>query len=94
VDAATAAVWLERLLEMDWKKSESAGFAAAHLARLTGDRQRDLAPEQREKVVRRLNAMRASPTWAAMVREVVQLDEAAQGRVLGEALPPGLKLLA
>jgi hypothetical protein len=28
------------------------------------------------------------------VREVVQLDEAATRRILGEALPPGLKLLA
>ena len=29
-----------------------------------------------------------------MVREVVQLDEASTRRILGEALPPGLKLIA
>jgi hypothetical protein len=29
-----------------------------------------------------------------MVREVVQLDQAMEKRMLGEALPPGLKLLS
>jgi hypothetical protein len=29
-----------------------------------------------------------------MVREVVQLDQADEKRMLGDALPPGLKLIA
>jgi hypothetical protein len=28
-----------------------------------------------------------------MVRETVELDEADEGRVFGESLPPGLKLI-
>jgi len=28
-----------------------------------------------------------------MVREVVELDQAVEARMLGDALPPGLKLL-
>ncbi|MDB5318362.1 MAG: hypothetical protein JWO24_4206, partial [Rhodospirillales bacterium] len=30
----------------------------------------------------------------AMVREQVRLDEASERRVLGDSLPPGLKLIA
>ncbi|MGI4848386.1 MAG: Hsp70 family protein, partial [Janthinobacterium lividum] len=93
LDAGIAAQWLERLLAFDWKKTEPAGFAAAHIARLTGDRQRDLALADRQQVARRLAAMRAAPAWITMVQEVVALDEATQRRVIGESLPPGLKLL-
>ncbi|WP_119155141.1 Hsp70 family protein [Caldimonas tepidiphila] len=94
VPADTAAQWLETLLALDWRRVEAAAFAAAHLARMTGDRTRDIAPELRERVVGRLSAAHAAPSWIAMVREVVQLDEATERRVFGEALPPGLKLIA
>ncbi|HNC68466.1 MAG TPA: hypothetical protein PLT85_15525, partial [Thauera aminoaromatica] len=68
-------------------------FAAAQLARLTGDRARDLAPELRDEVARRLAALRAPQSWITMVREVVSLDDADRRRSFGEALPPGLRLL-
>ncbi|MEG1326756.1 MAG: molecular chaperone DnaK, partial [Janthinobacterium sp.] len=42
VDSATVAEWLDMLLALDWKKTEPAAFAAAHLARMTGDRSRDI----------------------------------------------------
>ena len=85
--------WLGKLLQLDWRKVEPAGFAAAHIARMTGDRSRDIGPEVREDVLRRLAASGAPPAWSAMVREVVELDQAIETRMLGDALPPGLKLL-
>jgi hypothetical protein len=88
-----AARWLDRLLALDWKRNEAAAFAAAHIARKTGDRSRDIADELRERVARRLGETRIAPGWAAMVREVVQLDEAEQRQVFGESLPPGLRLV-
>lgn len=94
VPAETAAAWLEALLALDWRRTESAGFAAAHLARMTGDRSRDIDPELRERVIARLEATRAAPAWIAMVREVVRLDEMSERQVFGEALPPGLRLVA
>ena len=60
---------------------------------MSGDRSRDLPPDLREQVARRLDAARAPASWAAMVRDAVQLDEADQRRSFGEALPPGLKWL-
>ncbi|MBV8261204.1 MAG: hsp70 family protein, partial [Paraburkholderia sp.] len=86
--------WLDAILALDWKKIEPAMFAAAQIARLTGDRSRDLAPDVRDTVLRRLESANAPPTWVTMVREVVALDTADTGRVFGEALPAGLKLIA
>ena len=85
--------WLRQLLLLDWRKVEPAGFAAAHIARMTGDRSRDIGEAVRDDVLRRLAASGAPPQWIAMVREVVELDQASEARMLGDALPPGLKLL-
>ncbi|STR27302.1 DNA-K related protein [Janthinobacterium lividum] len=93
VDSATVAEWLHVLLALDWKKTEPAAFAATHLARMTGDRSRDIGDELRATVLTRLKAVGAPPLWQAMVSEVTQLDETNTKRMLGEALPPGLKLI-
>ena len=93
VAAEVATRWVEALMALDWKRQPGAAFAAAHLARLTGDRARDLDAGLRERVAQRLAGMKIAPAWAAMLREVVVLDEAAERQVFGEALPPGLKLI-
>lgn len=88
-----AAGWLERIMALDWKRTNGAAFAAAHIARLTGDRARDLLPELRERVALRLSSFGASSNWIAMVQEVVELDEISVRGFLADSLPPGLKLL-
>jgi molecular chaperone DnaK (HSP70) len=93
VPVKVAESWLAAVLALDWKKTEPAPFAAAHLARMTGDRARDVDPQLRGEIERRLQAVSAPPAWLQMVREVIQLDQASEQRMLGEALPPGLKLL-
>jgi len=90
--------WLGELLKLDWKRIEPAGFAAAHIARKTGDRSRDIDSELsdeplREQVLQKLGASGAPANWSAMVRDVVELDQASTTRMFGDALPPGLKLL-
>ena len=85
--------WLENLLQLDWRRIEPAGFAAAHIARKTGDRSRDIGEALRQLVLHKLAAAGAPASWAAMVREVVELDQASATRMFGDALPPGLKLL-
>lgn len=85
--------WLRTLMKLDWRKVEPAGFAAAHIARMTGDRSRDIGAEVRSEVLRRLAASGAPPMWTAMVSQVVELDQAVETRLLGDSLPPGLKLL-
>jgi molecular chaperone DnaK (HSP70) len=94
VETPVVEQWLDAVLSLDWKKVEPAGFAAAHLARMTGDRSRDINDTLRTEVLRRLQSVGAPANWSAMVREVVQLDQADEKRMLGDALPPGLKLIA
>jgi molecular chaperone DnaK (HSP70) len=93
VPANVATEWLQRCLEADWKKAEHAAFAATLLGRTSGDRQRDLDPELRERVAQRLEEHGASPEWIQMVREVTHLEAADERRMFGESLPPGLRLL-
>lgn len=93
VPAEVAAGWIAALLALDWKKVEPAAFAAAQIARLTGDRSRDLPAATREAVARRLEAAGAPPAWSAMVSTVAALEEAEARRAFGESLPPGLRLI-
>jgi hypothetical protein len=60
---------------------------------MTDDRSRDIDRELRQKVLERLGREKAQASWLRMVREVV-VDEPIDRRMLGEALPPGLRLLA
>jgi molecular chaperone DnaK (HSP70) len=85
--------WLVELMTLDWKRIEPAGFAAAHLARKTGDRTRDIDEPLRAQVLQKLAAAGAPASWSAQVRDVVELDQETSTRMFGDALPPGLKLL-
>lgn len=89
-----ASKWLAVVLAQDWKKIEPAAFAATQIARLTGDRTRDLPDDLRDEVLRRLQAIGANSAWCEQVKTVVELDKADERRAFGEALPSGLRLLA
>jgi molecular chaperone DnaK (HSP70) len=88
-----SARWLNTLLALDWKKIDSAAFAAVQIARMTGDRSNDLPDELRHTVVRRLEAGHAPRAWITLVSETVELEHADEGRVFGESLPAGLTLI-
>ena len=89
----TVTQWLMALMALDWRKLESAAFAATHLARVTDDRSRDIDPAVRAQIATRLIAVNAPLVWVEMVRQRVELDVATERRMLGESLPPGLKLI-
>ncbi|MEN9905258.1 MAG: hypothetical protein RLZZ555_1823, partial [Pseudomonadota bacterium] len=93
VPPEVAQAWLDALLALDWRRVEQAAFAAVQIARLSGDRARDLAPEYRDRVLQRLAELKAPAAWSRMLSEVVELEAAEQRLSYGEALPPGLRLL-
>jgi hypothetical protein len=93
VPAEVAADWLRQLLPLDWKRQPEAAFAAAQIGRLTGDRARDIDAVLRQQLIERMAAVQAPARWAALLREQLELDEAEQQQLFGEALPPGLRLL-
>ncbi len=87
-----AAAWLELLLQRDLRAIDGAAFAAVQLARLTGDRTRDLDADLRTRTAAALVAAKAPERWLRLVEEVVALEAADAARALGDTLPLGLKL--
>jgi molecular chaperone DnaK (HSP70) len=85
--------WLEELLRARWIDIPSAPLAATRLARMTGDRARDVSERLRNEVKKRLEAGKARPAWIAAVTEVIEEGEAERAEAFGESLPVGLRLL-
>ena len=85
--------WVELALQRDWKRQGFVAFAATLLARLTGDRERDLDATLRNRVAEKLVASSAPEIWLELVTEVRGLDASDEKRIFGEGLPPGLRLV-
>ncbi|HMI86039.1 MAG TPA: Hsp70 family protein [Polyangiaceae bacterium] len=85
--------WLDHLLREKWETLSSAPAAALSLARMTGDRARDVRESVRRDVERRLERVGARPEWITAVREVVPLAEQERAAAFGEGLPVGLRLI-
>ncbi len=88
----TVTEWVLLLLQPEKLKLDGALFAVTQMARLTGDRTRDLEPDLRAQVMEGLRAAEASPSWQRMVAELVVLEAADKARALGDTLPVGLSL--
>jgi len=87
-----AARYIDKVLELDIKAADGAMFALVQLARLTGDRARDVDATVREKVIARLEKAGAPATMLQPLREVVALSVEDEAVAFGEALPAGLRL--
>ncbi|HEY8079040.1 MAG TPA: Hsp70 family protein [Labilithrix sp.] len=92
VPARNAEQWIDRLLRVDWSKVATAPHAAVQIARVTGDRARDIDERRREEVAKRLAAVHAKDEWVRAVREHVAVGEEERVAIYGEALPIGLRL--
>ena len=89
-DAASA--WLARLLDTGLLHLDGTTFAIVQLARLTGDRTRDLDDATRDRAVAALTSTGAPAHWLRLITEVVALETADEARALGDTLPIGLRL--
>jgi hypothetical protein len=95
VPRETAECWALALLERPFapgRETTDALFALAQLARVSGDRARDLDESLRARVLDRLAALGADETILRPVREYHELEAEQQGQALGDALPVGLRL--
>ncbi len=93
IPAETVSVWLQQMLALDWKKVPQAGFAATLIARMSGDRARDIDEPMRLQIVEKLKLSKAPASWIEIVEQLKELDEKEEKQIYGEALPPGLKLI-
>jgi hypothetical protein len=83
--------WLGQLVSM--KHRGTAGqFTAVQMARLTGDRYRDVSGEVRGRVVAWLEEMGAPGHFMRLVRDGGRLEAEEQKAAFGESLPRGLRI--
>jgi molecular chaperone DnaK (HSP70) len=94
VDASTAEEWLRLLLEQDWKRNRHAAFSATLIARMSGDRSRDVDQQTRLLVIEKLTRAKMPNNWVAMVDSLQPINISDENRALGEMLPPGLTLIS
>jgi hypothetical protein len=92
VPPATVERWLDHLLRERWAEVPTAARAAVQMARVTGDRARDLSEPARAEVAKRLESSGAPEDWVRAVREHVATDAADLAEFFGESLPVGLTL--
>ena len=90
VHPETAARWVEALLCRSFapgREAADAVFALSQLARVSGDRARDLDDVLRRSVLDRLKALGADESQVRPVEEYTELAAAQQGSPWGTASP-------
>ena len=96
VTRETANTWLNALLDREYttgRETTDAIFALGQLAKISGDRSRDIDPDHRERVIKKLEKLGASDEVMRPIREYTEREAGEQGQVLGDALPIGLRLI-
>ena len=97
VPRVTVEAWLSALLGRAFapgRETTDAVFALAQLARVSGDRARDIDEALRATVIDRLEALGADEATLRPVRSYHELETEQQGQALGDALPVGLRLVS
>jgi len=84
--------WLDHLLREKWTQVATAPRAAMQLARVTGDRARDVASPLRSRTAEELKKIGADPEWVRAVLELVPLEDRDRAEFFGEEIPVGLTL--
>ena len=97
VHPSTASKWAERLIAFEPgtnRERSEAAFALSQVARLAGDRARDLDEDLRTRAIERLRHLGAFESDVSALREVRLREAGEQGQALGDSLPIGLRLIA
>jgi len=93
VSVAACTDWLRQLLREDWSKSPLLAEAGLRLARVTGDRARDIEEKMRVEVAKRARAAGTPEERVRVVEEFVPITVADKAAFFGDDLPLGLTLL-
>ncbi|OYP39125.1 hsp70 family protein [Rhodopirellula sp. MGV] len=91
VPVPKAEFWVKRLIEIN-PTEKDLPLAIAQIARLTGDRYRDLSEEVRKDAANYLDRIDADPHFARLLREGGELGREEQSAVFGDTLPLGIQL--
>ncbi|MDY0162707.1 Hsp70 family protein [Desulfobotulus sp.] len=86
--------WVEKLLAMDWTDPEAEAALLLPMARMTGDRVRDLSADLRRKIREALDPLLDAEKreTLACLEAVLAMERQEEREMFGESLPPGLRL--
>ncbi|WP_022668302.1 Hsp70 family protein [Desulfospira joergensenii] len=84
--------WTDQLMKIKWKKPGPALELISQLVRKTGDRTRDVSPEDLERAVSWLEENGAEPKLLKIVNEKIEMALKDRSVQFGERLPEGLVL--
>jgi hypothetical protein len=84
--------WIREILQRPWRNPQPVGNALIHMARRTGDRNRDLDAALVEEVIAWLNPREWPDPLIRPLREVVPIEIQEESAIFGESLPAGLVL--
>jgi hypothetical protein len=96
VPGATAERWARHLLTLNGSTSRETSeliFALSQIARISGDRARDLPQSARDAVIAKLQSLDADESQIAPLQEFQEMGRSQQSQAFGEALPVGLRLV-
>ncbi|MBY0277282.1 hsp70 family protein, partial [Candidatus Binatia bacterium] len=81
--------WLSALADAPWERRTATVLAVAQMARVTGDRARDVDPALRERLAERIASEPEGRRFVRWLREVVATSAQERALVLAESLPVG-----
>jgi DNA-K related protein len=86
--------WIHQILAVSWPKPQAVASALVQMARLTGDRKRDVDDKVRRTIIEWLSSNAAPQTQIKPLETVVDISDQEDTTIFGESLPPGLMLHA
>jgi len=92
IAADEAFTWCRKIMGIQWKTPKHVLPAVARMARKTGDRIRDLTPEQLEAVYQWMAGYPGASSYQKMVLDVTPMASEEENSSFGETLPTGLVL--
>ena len=84
--------WIERIIEQPWKTPDPVARAVSQLARLVGDRERDLPDTVLDKARAWMNQNQVHHRYIRLLEEITAPDDEEDSLVFGESLPSGIQL--
>jgi hypothetical protein len=90
VPSETVSVWIEKILSVSWRNPKPVALALSQLARLTGDRKRDLDEPMLQRVLDWLGDQGGFESYKEPLIEKTPISAPEVNIIFGESLPPGI----
>jgi len=92
VPPETAAGWIDAILSKTWRNPKPVAQAMSRMARLTGDRKRDLDLPMLQRLIQWMDAFEGFAPYKSPLLEVKPILAREENDIFGESLPPGIVL--